>query len=445
VVTAVLEKVRSRTRKWASQSLALRWWYRAEIETGIEQLSQELDVALQTFSIKIQIAHQRDLNDARNDAQMNDAEGKELLRDILADLKELKSVAGLHQSGASIAIDVMQEGQQQLAEMRRSRTASGHLIFTEDQGLLSSSTPSSASERESATQRYLEMERGLIYLHDMTGIPPTVKKLDGEIRKYGDLPVAGGTHSDIWQGRWLGEKKVALKALRGVKSDNEKAQRRFVRQITIWSELKNKNILQFYGIVTDIGPQIHMVSPWLDNGGILEYTRNHPDVNKLHLIQGAAEGLRYLHSEAIVHGNIKCSNILVSASDEACISDFGMAKVLEDVTNTAASTALTSAGSARWLAPEVIEGESPSKESDAYSFAMTILELVTGKQPLVEYKSDMAVIRAMANPPLRPRRPAAPEVQKWLTDDLWALLESCWGEPDSRPTMEVMTNKLGSM
>lgn len=42
----------------------------------------------------------------------------------------------------------------------------------------------------------------------MAAILPPVKVLDGEIVKLDDIPVAGGTYSDIWLGRWLEEEKV---------------------------------------------------------------------------------------------------------------------------------------------------------------------------------------------------------------------------------------------
>lgn len=58
------------------------------------------------------------------------------------------------------------------------------------------------------SQRYLQYQRGLINLHRETGIPPTIKVLDGEVTKVGELAVAGGTYSDIWVGMWLGEEKV---------------------------------------------------------------------------------------------------------------------------------------------------------------------------------------------------------------------------------------------
>jgi hypothetical protein len=47
----------------------------------------------------------------------------------------------------------------------------------------------------------------------MTAILPPLKVLDGEIVKLDDIPVAGGTYSDIWLGRWLDEEKVFIFAV----------------------------------------------------------------------------------------------------------------------------------------------------------------------------------------------------------------------------------------
>jgi hypothetical protein len=71
---------------------------------------------------------------------------------------------------------------------------------------LSSSPPPEPREGE----RYLQYQRGLMELHQKTGIPPTVKRLNGEVTKMGDLAIAGGTYSDIWLGMWLGEKKASV-------------------------------------------------------------------------------------------------------------------------------------------------------------------------------------------------------------------------------------------
>lgn len=69
-------------------------------------------------------------------------------------------------------------------------------------------TSSSPPPQPQDSERYLKYQRGLFELHRSTGIPPTVKSLNGEVTKVGDLAVTGGTYSDVWVGEWLGEQKV---------------------------------------------------------------------------------------------------------------------------------------------------------------------------------------------------------------------------------------------
>lgn len=68
--------------------------------------------------------------------------------------------------------------------------------------------PTPPAPKPQNSQRYLQYQHGLFKLHQITGIPPSVKILDGEVTKVGELAVTGGTYSDVWQGQWLGEEKV---------------------------------------------------------------------------------------------------------------------------------------------------------------------------------------------------------------------------------------------
>jgi serine/threonine protein kinase len=126
--------------------------------------------------------------------------------------------------------------------------------------------------------------------------------------------------------------------------------------------------------------------------------------------------------------------------EEAKICDFGMSKIMEEVTDISASKSLTTnEGSARYVAPELIEANeaSTTMASDTYSFAMLILECVTQKAPFANLKRDAAVIHAIVNKKQCPARPDNPEAQRWITDELWELMKKCWSTaPSARPTME---------
>ena len=59
------------------------------------------------------------------------------------------------------------------------------------------------------TEDYQKIMGGLADLYGATRKPPPVKVLDGEVVKIGKVPVAGGTYSDVWCGRWLGRHVVS--------------------------------------------------------------------------------------------------------------------------------------------------------------------------------------------------------------------------------------------
>lgn len=125
------------------------------------------------------------------------------------------------------------------------------------------------------------------------------------------------------------------------------------------------------------------------------------------------------------------------------ICDFGMSKVIEEVTEKSASATLTAAGSARWLAPELIEGSvsSPTYAADVYSFAMAVLELLTGKHPYAHRKRDASVIHDIVVLKKMPPRPDVSPVE--LPDSLWELMTDCWAsEAPQRPQMAAVADRM---
>lgn len=90
---------------------------------------------------------------------------------------------------------------------------------------------------------------------------------------------------------------------------------------------------------------------------------------------GVARGVEYLHSHGdnASHGNIKSSNVLLTKSLEACVSDFGLAPLVG-----LPSTPNRVAG---YRAPEVTDPRRVSQKADVYSFGVLVLELLTGKAP----------------------------------------------------------------
>ncbi|KAL7124657.1 hypothetical protein ABFS83_14G063400 [Erythranthe nasuta] len=91
---------------------------------------------------------------------------------------------------------------------------------------------------------------------------------------------------------------------------------------------------------------------------------------------GAAKGIAHAHSAGgakFTHGNIKSSNVLLNQDLEGCVSDFGLAPLMNHPATTSRS--------AGYRAPEVVETRKHTHKSDVYSFGVILLEMLTGKQP----------------------------------------------------------------
>ncbi|TRM59477.1 kinase-like domain-containing protein [Schizophyllum amplum] len=432
-LTNTLYSIHGKVKSWPQYNRLQLILKRHDIEASLDNWNDELDIAMQNLQLSAHIITQNQQREAQEQNQNSTSEMLQLLSACLSNQQDMQQLLLMQQSGENVAAQVMEAGQMTLAQLRE-RTSARR-----------TSLSSSLSETPSSTVRQVEgLQHGLVNLHNMTGIPPYIKRLDGEVERDDSMAIAGGTYSDIWQGTWMREHRVALKSIRSVKAGDIKAQNRFKSQIELWAQLRNENILQFYGIVTDLGPHIYIVTPLQENGNVLDHVKRNPSVSKQDLLVSAARGVAYLHSrrEPIVHGNLKCTNILVNASGQACISDFGMAKVVASVTGEPASTTLTAGPGARWLAPELINCEVkwPTTECDVYSFAMTVLELLTEKKPFCEQKRDYAVIKDVI---VGAKRPERPQNHEQVTDGMWALLQKCWvRDPEQRPRMAEVLGAL---
>jgi serine/threonine protein kinase len=151
----------------------------------------------------------------------------------------------------------------------------------------------------------------------------------------------------------------------------------------------------------------------MPGGHLREYIGKHPDASRLELVgipfvvftrylprcqlSDIATGLCHLHSCNVIHGDLKgvCDcpksrlttalthvqvNILVNASGRACLADFGLAIVTQNL-NSTHSASRQRGYTARWAAPEVLSEGSEglcSKETDIFSFAMVMVEVCRG-------------------------------------------------------------------
>ncbi|KDQ49540.1 hypothetical protein JAAARDRAFT_51705 [Jaapia argillacea MUCL 33604] len=271
-------------------------------------------------------------------------------------------------------------------------------------------------------------------------------------------PIGAGTFGDVYRGRY-DQHDVALKVIRVFRSsdrdDREVKGKRFSMEAMMWHFLQHENLVPFLGVSTTIPlftnasePPLCLVSEWMPHGTLCEYTVNHPSASGLKLLSEIADGLSYLHSYSLVHGDLKGANIFINKEHRACIADFGLTRFIYDQMlseNNELATAMEMSGSLRWMSRELLfpnddSPRVPTLEGDMYAFGMVMWETFTGKIPYPDETDGGLMLRVYLD--RRPERPPN-SLGLGLTDEVWDLMVRCWhGEVHHRPTASSALQEL---
>jgi serine/threonine protein kinase len=150
------------------------------------------------------------------------------------------------------------------------------------------------------------------------------------------------------------------------------------------------------------------------------------------VIVSLALGLAFLHSQCILHRDVKPSNVMVDAFENALFGDFGSARVIEPGTTQTGAAQTTS-----YQAPELHDdGSEPSEASDVWALGLTVFEVIAGKPA---FDPGMRL-----RPPLKcmdsNKRPSVP---RETSPVLKEVLKRCWDkDPMRRPTVAEICVKF---
>ncbi|KIO16642.1 hypothetical protein M407DRAFT_33714 [Tulasnella calospora MUT 4182] len=265
--------------------------------------------------------------------------------------------------------------------------------------------------------------------------------------------------------------QVAVKKLRfDEEMDQDRTSKAFVRELKVLDGLNHPNVSKLVGFVEDLERGIAwLVSSWEPNGNVRQFLTSAKCAvpERISLIRDTWEGLLYLHTREppICHGDLKSLNILVNASYNAVITDFGSARVLKrqsendiypsllslQTTNDYTSAVdnppklvpnipdhdltLTNAEfSFRWAAPEVLMGDRPNLPSDIWAAAWTCWEIVTDQLPFSNTNSEGAITMHIieGKVPLSIQGEQMSQIR-----GLFRLMTACWAsDPTARPCAE---------
>ena len=123
-------------------------------------------------------------------------------------------------------------------------------------------------------------------------------------------------------------------------------------------------------------------------------------------------GLDHAHQHGIIHRDIKPANIMITATGQVKITDFGLAKLIgNQIQHTVADTLL---GTPLYMSPEQAIGDGIDGRSDIFSLGTICYEMVTGRQPFREHYAAVIqnIIKCTPPPPSRIRKNLDPEVER---------------------------------
>lgn len=131
------------------------------------------------------------------------------------------------------------------------------------------------------------------------------------------------------------------------------------------------------------------------------------------------KGLDYLHSQNVIHGDVKAGNILTDRNAVLKLSDFGASKIVDNIPadlelSQSGLFYETTKGSLFWMAPEILYGAPYGRRSDIWALGCTIIEIATGKHPW--FNDDIKDLDDLKRRMLREELPQIPEVSELATD-----------------------------
>jgi hypothetical protein len=217
--------------------------------------------------------------------------------------------------------------------------------------------------------------------------------------------------------------------------------KRRLREMDIQCSVKHPAVAGLHALVIDENG-ISLFTEYYANKSIDIYTKKTPLTNtqKMIIIAGIAEGMRFLHSKKIVHRDIKPENVLLDGELRPRICDFGMSTIV----SSSNSVMRTTGGTPGYEAPELLSPDEDNgyrKPVDYFAYGMLVYAVCTGKTPAEGLRRNTPItLFAISRAIVSGQRPAIdvplPKCVENLITGLWQT------NPLARPTFSMVVEQF---
>uniref|UniRef100_A0A0D6QXM0 non-specific serine/threonine protein kinase n=1 Tax=Araucaria cunninghamii TaxID=56994 RepID=A0A0D6QXM0_ARACU len=223
--------------------------------------------------------------------------------------------------------------------------------------------------------------------------------------------IGAGSFGTVYRGKLADGREVAIKRGDvGVTKKFQEKEAAFQSELEFLSRLHHKHLVSLIGYCEE-GEERMLVYEYMPNGALYDHLHKMLDspllqswTTRIKVALDAARGVEYLHTyavPAIIHRDIKSSNILLDATWTARVSDFGLSLMGPDVQEGHLSMA--AAGTVGYMDPEYYRLQHLTTKSDVYGFGIVLLEILTGQRAIFKQETgpisvvDYAIPRILSD------------------------------------------------
>ncbi|KAM5550785.1 hypothetical protein ABKV19_027235 [Rosa sericea] len=204
-----------------------------------------------------------------------------------------------------------------------------------------------------------------------------------------------GGFGPVYKGMLPEGKEIAVKRL---SSSSGQGVEEFKNEMLLISNLQHKNLVRMMGCCVKEDEKLLMYE-FMPNKSLDSFLYDPTKramlnwATRFNIIQGVARGLLYLHHDSyvkVIHRDLKVSNILLDEKMNPKISDFGLARIVEETQSLENTQKVV--GTRGYMSPEYAMGGIFSEKSDVYSFGVMVLEIISGKKNTSFYLYDQQLV-----------------------------------------------------